>query len=116
MTKRIKKGLVALSTAVALVVTPMAASAQSTGNFFEANDNDLGATTMADIFFARPLGLVGSALGFTFFIVSLPFSITSNSGAEAADQLVTQPLRYTFERPLGVEPKNWVGVQQPTGY
>lgn len=120
MTKRYTKRLVALSTAVALAIAPMAASAErGTGDFLESNVTDDTGMMMADIVFARPLGVVGSVLGFGLFIVSLPFSITSNSGAEVAEQLVSEPLRYTFQRPVGVEPRDWSrtrGIQQPTGY
>jgi hypothetical protein len=116
MTQKMAQRVAAMASAVVLAVSPMAASA-NTGDFFESNVSDNSGVMMADIVFARPLGVVASAVGFALFIVSLPFSITSNSGGEVAEQLVSEPLRYTFERPIGVEPREWSpGIQRPTGY
>lgn len=117
MYPKLAKRAVAMASAVVLAASPIAASANNTGDFFESNVSDNSGVMMADIVFARPLGVVASAVGFALFIVSLPFSITSNSGGEVAEQLVSEPLRYTFERPIGTEPRDWSpGVQRPTGY
>jgi len=45
--------------------------------------------------------LVGTAIGVTTFIVSLPFTLLGGNMDEAADQLVSKPVKYTFVRPLG---------------
>lgn len=121
MRKSIATRLAAATTAVALAVSPMAAigAERNSGDFLESNVTDDSGVMMADIVFARPLGVVGSVVGFGLFILSLPFSIPSNSGAEVAEQLVSEPLRYTFQRPVGVEPRDWSrsrGIQQPSGY
>lgn len=121
MRKTIANRIAAAAAAVALAAAPMAAvgAERNTGNFLESNVTDDSGVMMADAVFARPLGVVGSVLGFALFIVSLPFSIPSNSGGDVAEQLVSEPLRYTFERPLGVEPRDWSrtrGIQQPSGY
>lgn len=49
----------------------------------------------------RPMGIGATALGIAAFIVSLPFAIITGKVEEAADQLVGEPFRFTFERPMG---------------
>ena len=56
---------------------------------------------LADALIARPLGLVGTVIGAAAFVVSLPFSIPSNTVPRAAKTLVAEPLQYTFKRPIG---------------
>ena len=58
---------------------------------------------MFDLVVLRPLGLVATAVGTAFFIVTLPFSILGGNTGEAASKLVGAPLKYTFVRPLGGE-------------
>ena len=43
------------------------------------------------------LALVGTA----FFIVALPFAMSSGSTGDAWDALVVEPFQFTFTRPLG---------------
>ncbi|MBL8438444.1 MAG: hypothetical protein JNM61_09620 [Zoogloeaceae bacterium] len=56
---------------------------------------------MADILIVRPISVVGSVLGAALFIVTLPFTLTTQSTDEAARELLGKPLEYTFNRPLG---------------
>ena len=56
---------------------------------------------VADALLARPLGLVASAIGAVTFVVSLPFTIPSNTVDKAGKILVLQPMEYTFKRPIG---------------
>lgn len=56
---------------------------------------------MMDLVVIRPLGLLGVVLGCAAFVVALPFTVPSGSVDAAAEQLVKQPIRYTFRRPLG---------------
>lgn len=60
-----------------------------------------GEAMLLDTIFLRPVSLVGAAVGAAAWIVSLPFSLPSNSTGEAWDALVETPLNYTFTRPLG---------------
>jgi hypothetical protein len=60
-----------------------------------------GEAMLLDTVFLRPVSLVGVAVGAAAWIVSLPFSLPSNSTGEAWDALVQTPLNYTFTRPLG---------------
>jgi hypothetical protein len=55
----------------------------------------------ADGLIARPLGLVATVLGAAAFVVTLPFSLPSNTTKRAARVMVADPAIYTFERPLG---------------
>jgi len=50
---------------------------------------------------ARPLGLVGAAIGGVMFGVGLLFSVPGENFSETAEVLVEDPLNYTFNRPLG---------------
>ena len=45
------------------------------------------------------LGLV--MVGTAFFIVALPFAMSSGSTGDAWDALVAEPFQFTFTRPLG---------------
>jgi hypothetical protein len=53
---------------------------------------------MADLLLARPLGILAGIIGTGIFIVSLPFTIPTNSVNEAAQMLVTGPFQYSFVR------------------
>ena len=55
----------------------------------------------ADIFMARPVGLLALVLGSSMFVVSLPFSGLGGNVDSAARKLVVEPAKYTFKRPLG---------------
>lgn len=56
---------------------------------------------LVDLFFARPLGLVVTAVGTAAFIVSLPFSALGDNTHLAYQKMVEDPGRFTFKRPLG---------------
>lgn len=65
-----------------------------------AADNG-GAAIVADTVIVRPLGIASLVLGTAGFLVSLPFALTSGSVDTAARELVGEPFRFTFTRPLG---------------
>lgn len=55
-----------------------------------------------DLAILRPLGLVATVAGSGLFVLSLPFSIMRGTEPiEPAQQLVLQPARFTFTRPVG---------------
>ena len=60
-----------------------------------------GGDMAVDMVLARPIGLLGIIGGSLLFVVSLPFTIPSDSMDAAADELVKKPIDYTFKRPLG---------------
>ena len=49
----------------------------------------------------RILSLGLTVVGTAFFIVALPFAISSGSTGAAWDALVIEPFQFTFTRPLG---------------
>jgi len=49
----------------------------------------------------RILGLGLAMVGTAFFIVALPFALSSGSTGDAWDALVAEPFQFTFTRPLG---------------
>jgi|SRR6478735_484344 len=63
-------------------------------------DADSGAMA-ADLIFVRPVALVSSVVGAAIFVVTLPFTLPTQSAEEAGRVLVSSPLEYTFNRPLG---------------
>lgn len=71
----------------------LAAQAPGTG--------DKGMDMVLDLLVLRPLGLVTTGIGSVLFVVSLPFTVPSGSVGAAACELVSEPLAYTFTRPLG---------------
>jgi hypothetical protein len=89
-----RRALVALS-CVALVAGSTPALAENIAT------SDDGAAMLGDLFIVRPISLVGSILGAAVWIVTLPFTLTTQSTDEAARELLGKPLEYTFNRPLG---------------
>jgi len=49
----------------------------------------------------RVVGLGLALIGSAFFVVALPFALTSGSTGDAWDVLVIEPFEFTFTRPLG---------------
>lgn len=56
---------------------------------------------MADMFFLRPVGVLATAVGAVFFVVSMPFSALGGNTEAVGEKLVREPALYTFQRPLG---------------
>ena len=54
-----------------------------------------------DLVILRPVGFVGTAAGTVVFVLSLPFSLLGKNHQEAFENMVKEPARYTFTRPLG---------------
>ena len=82
------------------------AALPATGAFAEATawEEDQGATTgtmAADLFGARPIGLVATVVGFAGFIIALPFSLPGGNAGKVWETVVEEPAAYTFARPLG---------------
>jgi hypothetical protein len=56
---------------------------------------------MFDLAVVRPVGIVATAVGCVFFVVSSPFSALGGNINSAGEKLVKDPVAYTFKRPLG---------------
>ena len=63
--------------------------------------DDAGMAMIADVAVVRPVCFVATAIGSTFFVLSLPIAAMSHSTKKAAHVLVVNPARATFTRPLG---------------
>ena len=83
----------------ALIIMPFATTVQAQ-DYFEAREPGGGAM-MYDTIVVRPVGIVATAVGSIFWLVSLPFSISGDNVDMATEKLVKEPAAYTFKRPLG---------------
>ena len=83
----------------ALLIIPFACPALAQ-EYFEAEDPS-GASMLFDTVMVRPIGIIATAVGAVFFVVSLPFSALGDNVDEAGEKLVKSPARFTFKRPLG---------------
>jgi hypothetical protein len=98
--RKLASYLVAGTLAVTSLTLPVAASASSYDYMAESSE-PTGSEMMADAFLMRPFMLVGTVVTTATFIVMLPFSLLGGNVGESAQQLVVEPARYTFVRPLG---------------
>ena len=96
MCKIAKKSLIILMMA-AMMIMPLAANA---AEYFEVEDPSGGAM-MFDLAVVRPVGIVATAIGCVFFLVSSPFSALGGNIDTAGEKLVKDPVAFTFKRPLG---------------
>jgi len=67
-----------------------------------ANAEPKGEKVLWDALVMRPAGLITCLLGIGGFIVSAPFSISSQTQNQAFESLVVEPFAYTFARPVGL--------------
>jgi hypothetical protein len=82
-------------TAVVLVLAILALSFPA----FAETENDRG--VVGDTIFGRPLGLASIVGGAALWVVSLPFALTSGNLGTTTETLITNPIKYTFARPVG---------------
>jgi hypothetical protein len=98
MFKIAKKSLIIVMIA-AMMIMPLATTTFAE-EYFEAEEPSGGAM-MFDLAVVRPVGIVATAVGCVFFIVSSPFSALGGNIDTAGEKLVKDPVAYTFKRPLG---------------
>ncbi len=81
-----------------------AAQAQSQG-VVEDPQQDYAPSAAAmtfDLIIVRPLSLVATLLGSGLFLLQTPLALIQGTPPfDAAQKLVVEPARYTFDRPLG---------------
>lgn len=70
-----------------------------------ADDNVTDGDILAE-WLVRPVGALGTVVGFATFVAGLPFSVTTDSTEESFDKMVKEPFEYTFHRPVGHYKKN----------
>jgi len=66
---------------------------------FAGPEND--ADIARDMAFSRPLGIVAIVCGAALWVVSLPFAAATGSLPQTTETLITNPVKYTFARPVG---------------
>jgi hypothetical protein len=98
MSRIAKKSLVIFLMAT-LLIAPLASTALAE-EFFERQDPG-GGMMIFDFVVIRPIGIVATAVGSVFYVISLPFSALGDNTDQAAQALVKDPAAYTFSRPLG---------------
>jgi hypothetical protein len=93
-----------VGTALTLAALNLPVAAQAAGNTLEPELNPPQGSRqdmLGDLVLQRPFGLANTLLGIGTWIVSLPFTISSGSTAEAWTTLIEEPAANTFTRPLG---------------
>jgi hypothetical protein len=83
---------------IACLMLPQTLWAASGG---PVDENPNGFAMVADLFVARPIGLVLTVGGAGVWLVSLPFTLLAGHASEAAETLVLGPGEQTFVRCLG---------------
>jgi hypothetical protein len=83
----------------ALIFAPFATAAHAQ-DYLEHKEPGGGAM-LFDTVVVRPVGVVATAVGSVFWLISLPFSASGDNTDMATKKLVKEPAAYTFKRPLG---------------
>ena len=83
----------------ALSIGPLG-SAAFASEYLE-RETPTGGMMMWDTLFMRPIGMVATAVGSVFWLVSYPFAALGDNTNESTQELVVAPFEWTFERPLG---------------
>lgn len=98
-----RTGGIGKSVLVAATLMLMAGGVHAQSSIDDTDASTPSAGAMAfDLVLVRPLSLGASVLGAGLFILDLPLSIfQKDAPAEPFHQLVVNPIRYTFTRPLG---------------
>ena len=98
MFKIAKKSLI-IAMIAAMIIMPLATSALA-AEYWDAEDPS-GGEMVFDFVVLRPVGLIATAVGSVFFVVSSPFAALGGNMDTAKEKLVKDPAAFTFKRPLG---------------
>ena len=98
MFKIAKKSLI-IAMIAAMIIMPLATSALA-AEYWDAEDPS-GGEMVFDFVVLRPVGLVATAVGSVFFVISSPFAALGGNMDTAKEKLVKDPAAFTFKRPLG---------------
>ncbi len=60
-------------------------------------------STLFDLFVMRPMGIAACAVGIVTSVWAMPFALTSGAGNEVGEKLITEPIDWTFKRPIGYD-------------
>jgi hypothetical protein len=97
--RNVVKSCMVFGVIAALICIPLANSALAE-EYFKAKEPGGGAMIF-DLVVVRPVGIVATALGSVFWVLSMPFSASGDNFDTATKKLVKEPAAYTFKRPLG---------------
>jgi hypothetical protein len=95
------KRFVVLSTAIMLLVFPIASNALAASAIEVVNEDPSAGAMFYDLVLLRPAGAVATIGGSVVFILGLPFSALGGNVGKSGEKLVANPVKYTFKRPLG---------------
>lgn len=95
---KVGKQAIAIAVMIALLGLPLGVAASE---MEERDPQVTGLKMTTDVLIARPLGIVGTVVGFGLFIISSPFSLLGGNADKAWQSLVVYPAKFTFDRPLG---------------
>lgn len=98
MVRIARKSLIMVMIA-SIIIMPLASTALA-AEYFEAEEPS-GAEMMFDFAVLRPVGIVATAVGCVFFVISSPFAALGGNMDAAKEMLVKDPAAFTFKRPLG---------------
>ena len=98
MFKIAKKSLI-ITIIAAMLIMPLATSASAI-EYWDTEDPS-GGEMVFDFVVLRPVGLVATAVGCVFWVVSSPFAALGGNMDVASEKLVKDPAAFTFKRPLG---------------
>lgn len=91
---KFSRPLAAVALSIALVA-PQISVAQ------EVQEDPSALAMVGDAIIARPLGVVFTAVGAVFYVVTLPFTLAGGNAKQAGKELVVGPAEATFVRCLG---------------
>jgi len=95
-----RKTALVLIIIAALAAAPVSATVPVQETFTEAKAAT-GTEMAADLLAVRPVGIVATLTGTVIFVLALPFTLISGDTQQSLDKLVTEPGKFTFNRPLG---------------
>lgn len=90
-----------IATLAVTLAAPVASLATEATVYVEPPPRPDAVSIVADFLIARPLGLVATVVGSTFYVVAFPFAALAGDIHTPAEILVGEPARFTFNRPLG---------------
>ncbi len=94
MSKNVKKTIIILLI-FSFIFTP--------GISFADEEKVNAISITADLLIFRPAGIILVPVTAVLFVVAYPFSLIGNNTDEVYEALIAENLRYTFQRPLGVD-------------
>lgn len=97
-----RRTIAALAAAALFVASALPAAARDVRVYTSGRDEGpSGVEVVTDLLIVRPLGVVVTLVGATFFVAGVPFAALTGDVGTIGRVLVAEPGAYTFSRPLG---------------